>query len=59
MIMQDNFEDAYQQVYSAFIKLCGGYYEPKSKRDLEGSMLLEETLERLRMIKVDNATVKS
>ena len=57
--MQDNFEEAYQQVYSAFIKLCGGYYEPKSQRDLEGSMLLEETIERLRMIKADNAPVKA
>lgn len=57
--MQDNFEEAYQQVYSAFIKLCGGCYEPKSQRDFEGSMLLEETLERLRMVKADNTAVKA
>ena len=57
--MQDNFEEAYKEVYSAFIKLCGGHYEPKSQRDFEGSVLLGETLERLRIIKADNASVKA
>ena len=50
-MQQDNFEDAYQQVYSAFVKLCGGYYEPKSERDRLASEALHDLLRKLDRIK--------
>lgn len=34
---EDNFVEAYVRIHRAFVMLAGGYYEPKSDRDMQAS----------------------
>lgn len=42
--MQDNFDEAMSKLNSITVLLYGGYYEPKSDRDLHLARRLDELL---------------
>ena len=42
--MQDNFDEAISKLNSITVLLYGGYYEPKSDRDLHLARRLDELL---------------
>lgn len=42
--MQDNFDEAISKLKSITVQLYGGYYEPKSDRDLALARRLHELL---------------
>jgi hypothetical protein len=45
--LNDNYQEAVARIYSAYILCCGGYYEPKSERDYQLSLMLSKLLEEL------------
>lgn len=48
----DNYEEAVSTLNQTCIKLCGGYYEPKSIRDAQLSYLLFKFLEENKLLKL-------
>lgn len=53
--MSDNFEEAISKLNSVTVLLYGGYYEPKSDRDI---MLAERLLELISEAKIWDTKVK-
>jgi hypothetical protein len=47
MILNDNYQEAIARIQSAYILCCGGYYEPKSERDYQLSLVLSKLLKEL------------
>jgi hypothetical protein len=45
--LNDNYQEAIARIQSAYILCCGGYYEPKSERDYQLSLVLSKLLKEL------------
>ena len=45
--MNDNFHEAVTLINRAYIIACGGYYEPKSTRDMVLASHIKHTLETI------------